>query len=366
MKNYSAKSLYILPILLGAFLSARTSLDPNFVSMDYSAYISLFRDISKSSHGDLIDNLYANLPTPYILVSGVTTIEYGFALIVKQISQLGFEDYQIFSIIAGFSAFLHQLTLQRIGQTVILSVLTFIYSSTLLETNAIRAGLSISILLYLLYKGLVQDKKWAMILTPACIFLHVQSGIWMISVFASYTCIKLFWDNIVYRAASLISLVLLASPAGLLFDYIFPNKFESYSGIVLNSAGWTPLNSLAMAICVSSFFIIISWNPKAEHLKIWKYWICAFTSFFQSSVFLVYNTDFGAIGQRIWQFSFLMFIAASAMIVAILKENLPHGFRYIRYATSILLLLLCVNVVFRYPLSNIFYPFAPPVRFDVY
>jgi hypothetical protein len=365
-RNRSTALASLLPLGLASFVCLRIWLDPDFVSMDYRPYLQVFEFIAQSSFSELIDNATANLPTPYILVNGSTTIELGFAAIVKILSVLGFLNHQIFSIIASFSILIHQYVLTKINKFSLINLFTFIYTTVLLETNAIRAGLSASLLLYLLYIGLIQRRQSALFFLPACFLIHVQSAAWVTAALAAFVCIKMAAENIVLRATLLLILIFSVTSVQFLFNLISPDKFDAYSGIVLKSSGWTPLNAFATVICVTSFWIVISWRPNPEDDQIWKYWICAFTTFFQSTIFLIYNTTFGAVGQRIWQFSFVVFLAVTSMCIRNIRQSLPPGFKYVQYSLALLLLLLCYNILFRYPLSNVFHPLTPSIGYEIY
>lgn len=356
----------ILPLGLASYVCLRIWLDPDFVSMDYSPYLQIFNFISQSNLKELIDNALGNLPRPYILVNGYTNIEIGFGIIIKILSNIGLLNYQIFAIIAGSSVLIHQYVLYKLNSVSIIKILTFIYSAILLETNAIRAALSLSLLLYFLYIALIKRRLSVLFLVPICFLIHFQSAVWVVAALAAFACVKISSGNVVLRAALLLILVFSATLADSAFNVIFPDKFDSYSGIILNSSGWTPLNAFAAMICATSFWIVISWNPSPESDLFWKYWISGFAVFFQATVFLVYNTTFGAVGQRIWQFAFIIFLVTTSMCVNKLKYNLPPGFKYVQHSMTVLLFLLCYNVLFRYPLSNIFYPLTPSVSLNGY
>lgn len=364
-RTYQTVIAQIVPWALASYVCLRIWLDPDFISIDYRPYLQIFDFIEQLSFTELFENAAQGLPNPYILLNNFTTIEIGFAVIIKSLSLLGFLNYQIFAILSALSIFIHQYTLANISNFRASSFLTFIYTAVLFETNAIRAGLASSLILYILYIGLIKKRRYALFLIPICFLIHVQSAAWFAVAVAAFACIKVSSDNIVLRAALLLILVSSATSAELLFNIISPQKFDSYAGIVLKSSGWTPLNAFATLICLTSFWLIISWRPNPEDDRIWKYWICAFAVFFQSTIFLIYNTTFGAVGQRVWQFSFVMFLAANLMCVNHMKKSLPPGFKYIHYSVIVLLFLLCYNILFRYPLSNIFYPFTPSISYDV-
>ncbi|MCY1438313.1 hypothetical protein D9M71_545070 [compost metagenome] len=69
---------------------------------------------------------------------------------------------------------------------------------------------------------------------------------------------------------------------------------------------------------------------------------------------LVFATSLGAIGDRLWQFSFVVFS------IFMLRASIRDDFRYILYLLLLLCLLISnINILIRYPLSNFLYPLVP-------
>jgi hypothetical protein len=73
----------------------------------------------------------------------------------------------------------------------------------------------------------------------------------------------------------------------------------------------------------------------------------------------IFVTNMGALGDRLWQMAFVIFAFNARKIIW--KDQLDSiGFIFL----ALLILVANVNVIYRYPLSNFFYPFSKYIELD--
>lgn len=327
----------------------------NSFSFDYSAYISIIKKIGSLSYFQLFGS---NLDFPYTITSGITPIEFGFSLIVKTISVFGFGPSVTFAILAGFSVGLRVYTMRSLGMPVLWILWCNVFLITLLEANALRLGIAASMLMFGLLQLKCSRKILGIIVILLTPFFHLQVVIFIIPFFAFY-----FFPWRLNRSKLRVSMMLVATSVATVFAIQFlsliPNeKVQEYlSRGASGSAGITTTSVLTLLLLLSAA-IALRKNRRFEEDS--SFFTGILLAFVPSTMLFVFLTNVAVIGNRAWQLAFFIFLTFffSQWAYASLR-------RIPLVIFMVLTLVVQVNVIIRYPLSNFFSPPFPEVEIPV-
>ncbi|MFL8988877.1 EpsG family protein [Pseudomonas sp. QLc11A] len=349
-------NLYVLFLVLAfcSFYSAQESF-----SYDYIFYIGYFDAIQKMQLEDIFFSLQSNLPFIYVSIPPSGLLEVGFVLFVRALFFITESPELVYALIATISLMTRVFIMRRLGINWAWIVLINIYAITLFEANAIRAGCALTLIIFGGYCLLKDRKLIGFALLVSSTAFHVQAAF----VFCFFCFFWLFYNFFNQSALKLALTGIGLGVSGLVVDKALAllnvSKMEDYSGKYVASVG---INSISMAgiLLVGVFFykVVSSRKYVLESMDLEGRTLLPFLiSSVPALSALVFATSLGAIGDRLWQFSFVVFS------VFMLRVRIRDDFRYILY----LLLFLClfisnINVLIRYPLSNFLYPLIPYIN----
>lgn len=354
-KNSLSQIFSVLIVVFSLFIFSNADKD---FSYDYSVYIYYFENIDLLDARYILRSFGEYFPLPYVFIPPTGTFEFGFVAISFLLAKLGFSPVATYTIIATLSASIRAFVLSRINIGLLSNILITTSYITLFESNAIRVGVASSFLLVSLLN--LYQKNYIISLffaTLSCVF-HIQSFVYILC-FASGLAVTFFSYNNKNRRAilSIIGIV----TVGILIPTINISSGTKIDDYLLRSSDTNGLNLLSgtsIIICVFSLFYISRQIKQDVQTITSVIWFSSFFAFSQATIFLIIGGAFADVGIRIWQFSFLfMFIATFSLNV----ENKNNNNDFIHTERILFFVKLCcvfqsVNVLFRYPLSNFFYP----------
>jgi glucose-6-phosphate-specific signal transduction histidine kinase len=135
-------------------------------------------------------------------------------------------------------------------------------------------------------------------------------------------------------------------------------KLDVYTGVLSLAGGINVVSSLGILIWLSicSHLILIPryvYLEKISHLET-RVWVAVVLSGIPALILFVAVTSMGAITDRFWQVAFMTLVSIS------FAGSWRHRIRWYQVLLLCTLVLVAsVNVIFRYPLSNFFYPLVP-------
>lgn len=322
-------------------------------SFDYPAYIFMIDNLSKLSFADITDK---NLIFPYVLIQGIVPVELGFSLIAKTISLFEFSPEVTFAIIASASVGLRIYTMRALGVPVLWTIWINIFAITLLEANALRLGVASSMLLF----GLYQIFRSRMILGYVAVFLsltiHLQIVIFVIPFFLFHFIPR--WSS---QSKFNMTIVLAAACIATIIAFQFINiieneKLQEYvERGASGSAGLTLTSLLAILLIIAiAAFIKNNESPYPDS----KFFTTILAASVPSVLSLMLLTNVAVIGDRAWQLAFL--VLSSFLFT---RWTGKKSKMLLLSLVLILSLVMQINVLVRYPLSNFFSPPFPAINY---
>lgn len=322
-------------------------------SFDYNAYISIIKSHAALSYAEIVGS---NLNFPYTLAIGIVPIEFGFSLLVKTISSFGFSPERTFAIVAAVSVGLRVYTMRSLGMPVFWILWINIFAITLLEANALRLGIATSVFLF----GLLQLQRGRiflglLVLTTAP-SLHLQVVIFIIPFLVFY-----FFPLRINRSKLRITVTLVATSLATVFAVQFLSmmsneKVQEYLARgASGSAGVSVTSILSILLLVSA---AIALRKSRESNASSNFFTAILLAFVPSLVLFVFLTNVAVIGDRAWQLGILVFVTFFFSTWArVSARALPL------FILMLLTLVIQINVLIRYPLSNFFSPPFPPIDY---
>ena len=231
--------------------------------------------------------------------------------------------------------------------------LILIYSCVLLEGNALRSGISLSFFLlsmqcYFRNKFTLMVFLWGL----AC-FLHIQSLYFIIF----FSLILLFnITNLILNRWLIIFITVLVLCSGIILSILFQSMISSeklaiYALKGTESGGLNLVSMTSLVLLGISLSLIINsiWKGKSVREENKTYIGLMLVSLSTLSIYIFF-TSVAVVGDSLWQWGFIIFCVS---YFGIYKRK--------TFILSKAILLICflvniINITYRYPLTNIFYP----------
>lgn len=345
--------------LLSFFIFFNAKLD---FSYDYTHYLTYFEVLSNLSFDELLKNMTDKFPYVYLPPSGL--FEIGFASLAWFMMALFGKASVSYAVIGSTSITVRIWLLRKMGVRWGWIILTNIYSITLFEANAIRLGCAFTLFLFGVMLALQRRP-----VVQICIFFLLASLFHLQILFEIFFFMLAFFGQRQLLGSKLrliISVILIvafgASSVGI-FEQFGLSKLEDYAGVFSKSGGINVVSLLGILIWLSICWHFILMSKSTYSVNISqpdsRVWMAIVFAGMPSLILYVFVTNMGAIGDRFWQIAFMS-------LVSISFAGVWRG-RIRRYQVLLLLALVfvaTVNVIFRYPLSNFFYPLASYTLID--
>ncbi|MGX5201596.1 EpsG family protein [Aliikangiella sp. IMCC44632] len=356
----SKRIFYNLKILVPA-LSLSLLLILSFISFynaksdfsyDYRHYIKYAEEVSLLSFNEIISTING----PYFELRNSTGgIELGFVFILKVFTLFSSDPKVVYALIGTFSLFLKVRILSLLNVSTSWIIFICLYSAVLLESNALRSGLSLSFFLYFLYCYFKKNTIVALFFAILAIATHFQSLYFITLLYAYTRCSKFSFFQ---RRWGMNFLALCSLFVGL-FGSVLINQFSLgklavYASNESQSGGLNLVSGISLiSLLVIMFSFIINGPLRSRTSLLFKeeYYFGCIVICSSALSFYIFLTEIAVVGDRLWQWAFVVLVASY------------NGFykRKINSAGNILLascmLISLINIIFRYPLSNFFYPF---------
>lgn len=340
------------------------------VSLDYRHYIEFINEMNEIGCKNLFERFKDGFP--YISWGGSGAFEFGFAFVIFPLSKLVPPGF-LYAFIVSVTLVLKLNILFKSKVSLYRIILFFIFSVTLFEANAIRAGIA-SLFLMAGIKCYLDGRR----LRLACLYFwlassfHVSSLLFLVMIFVAWICVKF---NIV-----IIGSIILISVSSIVVNNFssFLSLYDGKIGEYYNQAEVYGFNSGASGLNLSSLmcllfglffidlYIKVKNNKNVNKFK--KNVITAITfGIFCSAlnfVLIAFSGIFAVLGDRVWQLSLPLFILISAHIGSRFIDSntffvISSKSNFIRVLVDsainvILFYYVVINLLIRYPLSNVF------------
>jgi hypothetical protein len=146
-------------------------------------------------------------------------------------------------------------------------------------------------------------------------------------------------------------------------DFLGFGKYVDYLDVESLAGGINIVTSLGLLV-VLIFLLKIFLMPRRIFESMIStnetlVWFSAIMVMIPALAIYIFVTNMGALGDRLWQMAFVIFAFNARKIIW--KDQLDSiGFIFL----ALLILVANVNVIYRYPLSNFFYPFSKYIELD--
>ena len=323
-------------------------------SLDYDTYISIIVVLEDLPFSNIVGS---HLIFPYIVTNSMVPLEFGFALLVRAVSQLGFAPETTYAIIASTSVGLRVFAMSLARVPVLWIFWLNIYSITLFEANAVRLGVAVSVLLFGLIKLHAKQRTVGYLAMLISLTFHLQT-IFFVVPFVFFYLLSDWISKSKWNFGSALIATSVAVSFGSSFLSILPNeKLAVYVGQGASSSAGISVTSVLSALLLGSVALTLrkSRSPDADP----RFFLTILLSCVPSLVLLILLTNIAVVGDRAWQLAIIVFsVFFFSQWGSLKSKRVPL---YLLFATT---LVMQTNVTIRYPLSNFFSPPLPLVEFE--
>lgn len=330
--------------LVIGFVASRFLTAGNDYSYDYFAYIYYFGILGDYSLSELFGNGLRLFP--YVVIPGAAVFEIGFVLLAKLSLAIFIAPNVAYAAIAACSVGIRVYVMRKLGAPWFWILIVQVYAVTLFEANAIRVGLAASLALFGLYLLYLSKPRLGWLLLVCSILVHLQAGLFL-APFGLAWGFRKYMDksrqNVLLIALLMTVLTAVLISSGLLASH---SKIADYANRSSNSAG---VNFTSMSALSFAFLALLYSGKQVRHSRERLLWVSTVTAITPSLVLFVAVTSIAALGDRAWQFAFV--------IVSALLFTKWAGAQNRLFPTLILVgigVFSAMNVTLRYPLSNFF------------
>lgn len=329
-------------------------------SYDYDNYIVYFENIQEMGWSDILE--VAQLSFPYVLVPGGGKFEFAFVILVRGI--LSWLDPIVsYALLAGFSIGLRSFVMRQLGLSWSWLIVTQVYAITVFEANAIRAGLALSVTLLGLL--LVSRVRWVLALlvfSVACLE-HLQAVIFIFP-FIGFSLVPQRWLQRWWLVVGLLIVTALATLVAMdVLSAMEVSKLEDYVGSNSGAVGFNLTSMLSMCLVLSGFVFALCHGQSclkaingSGYDNLGLLWLRSLMASVPALMLLLFGINLSAVGDRAWQFSIVILVALSTVM---LRTDYAKKVR--NFTMTLLMAVLLINTLLRYPLSNFF---APPLPYE--
>ena len=373
-RNSKRRSATWFPLLCGLMVFVRLIYEPSELSYDYSFYIRFVDKLAYTTLYEFLRNVSENFPYVILTIQESylkfsLSFEFGFSALCLLMGQL-IPTTAVLPLLCACSIYLKMWALRSLGFPVIILTCLFVFFISLLETNALRAGLAQTTVLVGFFLS-ARSMKFAPTLIASAIAatFHLSSLAVTLALCGSWFYFNLFGLRIstfrmVVGGAGLLGLTFSTPWISGMFD-----RIEVYSTDVVGNE-WALLKilpilsiavSIAALVCTERLIYTLgrsrykSSSPRATiTTNVAMSAACATVVFVLGTSLYVFNT-IPVFSGRIWQlavpFGFL------PGILALQYRILSSRQRAIIWALNIALACAFVyQFMFRYVLTNFFAP----------
>lgn len=342
-------SVFVALVMIAVFVRLQNAVHP--FSYDYNAYLNIIDGLRDLLFSDIVGR---NLFFPYVVVEGIVPLEVGFAIIVRLLATFGWETDTLYSMLAALSVGLRVFAMEALRVPRHWTVLINLLAITLLEANAIRLGVSVSILIAGFYSLLKGHRIVGYLAVAVAGSIHLQAALFILP-FLSFYIFSAWITRTKLRTSIVLSLFSLGSVGVVQVIPLLANeKINEYvarggSG----SAGLSVTSVLAICFLYVSAMIIRRNGSKSEFATMWAAIIAASVP---AIILLTLLTNVAVVGDRAWQLSFFV------LSIFYFSEYIrPFRSRAASLLMCALAATLFANIMLRYPLSNFLTPPFPSI-----
>ena len=338
-------------IVVGFFVLTRLLLaEGESFSYDYANYLTYFRAIQDTDWATI--NELLPVTAPYVFIAGGGVFEIGFVVVSKWLLHL-FDPALSYALLGAASLAIRTYALRRFGLGWGFIAALHAYSITLFEANALRAGLALSITLAAVL--CIANRRWflGIVLMALAASQHLQTLLFA----APFLALNLVPRSILGRWWGVGALAVLLGAGTLLALQMSGSmdisKLDEYSNQSSAAVGFNLISVLSLAFMATALLNTVLLEDGSTAAPLWSRALLAGVP---SLALVLFGSDFGAIGDRAWQFSLVMVAGLSAHMT----DNTIG--RYLRnLLLGMLLSIALLNILIRYPQSNFF---APPLPYE--
>lgn len=326
-------------------------------SYDYSNYLSYFYAIKELEWIFIFDSI--SITFPYVFIPGGGLFEIGFVVIVKFL--LGVVEPDVaYALLSGLSVGFRTVLMRKFNLEWKWLLPVQMYAITLFEANALRAGLALTLTLWVL--NLARKKHYIKIMSASLIAVsqHLQVLIFLMPFAAAANLPEKWIKSKLFAIVVFLVICVLVSESNKIFVGAEIVKLNDYLNQTSSAVGFN-LTSVLSFVFVLCFMWSTQRNDlckinRDEQIKN-KISICVMYAAIPSLTLLMFGVQFSALSDRAWQFALVVLFSFSNYEIANAK------YRGVKNLTSIgLIAIILINIIFRYPLSNFF---SPPLRYEM-
>lgn len=344
-------------LLCAAVIGFRMMFAEEDFSYDYSAYIYYFDLLGDYSFFDVLQ--HAGELFPYVVLPHAPIFEFGFVVIAKFLQSIVVNSTATYAVIAALSVGARSFVMRRLGCSWPWIVLSQLYTVTLLEANAIRVGMAVTVVLYGLYCIIAGRRRLGWALMCLALAVHLQAILFVLP-FAAVWPLRRWLERsrgmLLAMLASMAAAIILVMSTGLLASH---EKLADYTNNQSSSGGITTISVSALIFLLFALFLQPIRRNSGYDEDNRLVWIAACVAIAPSLVLYIAVTNIAAVGDRAWQFSFVV-LAALVQINWITRNKKALAGTLLMCVA----LISTVNVTLRYPLSNMFDFILPHVEIE--
>lgn len=329
-------------------------------SYDHHHYMDSLSSLEGLTLQDMVTSMKAFFPYPYVQIPPASLYEVGFVGPAWILMQIFGDAKLVYALIAATSIAVRTWAMMRmkIGMGWIFFINVF--AITLFDANAIRVGCGLTVLLIgmsVLRNG--GSQRLAVGLMLSSVIFHLQLLLF------SFFFVTLYFFGRYYLRSKLrtytIALLLVACSyvIALALELHGPTKIEDYA---IPNKGVGGINSVSilgvLAICYSLgvFFSAAKKQSRKDFVAVdSRMWIAGVLAAIPSLTMHLVTYEMAIVGGRLWQLALICMIC-----LAVAVENEDRKRRWLTASIfGALLLAVNINILFRYQMSNFFYPIIP-------
>lgn len=328
-------------------------------SYDYANYLTYFRALQDAEWAALQELL--PLTFPYVFVPGGGAFELGFVALAMPLLQV-FPAWATYALFGALSVGLRTWCLRALGLGWAWLLPVQAYAITLLEANALRAGMALTLTLWSLVMFRRRARWRGLLGFVAAASLHMQVLLFVGPYLLSYL-VPLRWARRPEVALGFLVSCLVATRIGIgLIGGLDFAKLDDYTAQDSGAVGLNLITGLSTLWMLAALLFALrvpqEGGPSVPgSAPIDDVWVRAVYAAMPALALVLLGTELSAVGDRAWQFAMVIMASLSGAMMHRSPARWARG-----VLLGLLLSVALINTLWRYPLSNFFSPPLPYTR----
>ncbi|MFC1518915.1 EpsG family protein [Pseudomonadota bacterium] len=315
-------------------------------SYDYQFYLSYLEQISVLEPREI----FSLTTGPYVFLKLSSGIEFGFVFLTKILSYFFTVPHYLYFMLVLISISMKYYVFRKMNVGILWVIPILLLSFILLEGNALRSALALSFYLFGVFYYNQRKLLLGTLYFLLSVCFHLQALFFILTYYSVFTYFRYFNCN---RRTVFILFTGIFFSGGILSFVVGSLGFEKLDFYSQSKSGSNGINLISVLSIISLFVYLVCLLSRRISLR-YNELLLLCSSIPALSIY-VFVTNVAVLGDRLWQWGIILMYAS--MFARFSERRFFINMGTVKLSSVfpfVLLAVFLINIILRYPLTNIF------------